>query len=148
MSIPVLTTEQRKAAADKAVAARRKRAEFKAEINAGRINASQALGDKYRKDDVIGRMNGKDAEVVTKVILKGNDVEIGTLTVKTTTGDPLPTLATGNNVRIAPMIINADLDNPNDPLNKYVESLGDNAMTTMMLLMQKLPMSVLMLVMQ
>ena len=98
--------------------------------------------------DVIGRMNGKDAEVVTKVILKGNDVEIGTLTVKTTTGDPLPTLATGNNVRIAPMIINADLDNPNDPLNKYVESLGDNAMTTMMLLMQKLPMSVLMLVMQ
>ena len=56
MSIPVLTTEQRKAAADKAVAARRKRAEFKEEINARRINVSQALADKYRKDDVIGRM--------------------------------------------------------------------------------------------
>lgn len=98
--------------------------------------------------DVIGRMNGKDAEVVTKVTLKGNDMEVGSVTVKTTTGDPLPTLATGNDVRIAPMIINADFDNPNDPLNKYVESLSDNAMTTMMLLMQKLPMSVLMLVMQ
>ena len=87
---------------------------------------------------------GKGTVTVT---LKGNGMEAGTLTIKTTTGEPLPTLAGGSDVRIVPMIINANFDNPNDPLNEYVMSLSDNLMPTMMLLMQKLPMSVLMLMM-
>lgn len=57
MPLPQMTEEQRKAALAKAAETRKKRAEVRAKIKAGKVSAKEAMG--RRSDPVIGKMRVK-----------------------------------------------------------------------------------------
>jgi len=91
---------------------------------------------------------GDDVDCDTEIELILDDVTLCTLYVDTQTGDPLPSLAEGNVVRLGQMISAADLDNPQDPLYAYFETMGMNAMMNLLSMLQSLPASVLSLLME